>query len=56
MVSPNPFTYSDSAKDIKSDVKSLSFKDENGTEIVVQDSEPIDIWIEGECGVAKECV
>lgn len=47
MESPNPFTYSDTANTVKSKVKSLSFTDPDGNTISVEDSEPIDIYMEG---------
>ena len=48
MESPNPFTYSDSASQIKTNVKALSFAYPNGTAIKMENtSEPFNIWLDG---------
>ena len=44
----NPFTYSDSSNQIKSDVKSISLAGENGTTLVVENAtEPFEIILPG---------
>ena len=48
MESPNPFTYSDSASQVKTNVKALSFAYPNGTAIKMENtSEPFNIWLDG---------
>ena len=48
MESPNAYTYSDTASQIKSKVKSISLAGPNGTDLVVENAtEPFVMWLEG---------
>ena len=48
MESANPYTYSDSASQIKTNVKALSFTYPNGTAIKMENtSDPFNIWLDG---------
>ena len=52
MESPNPYTYSDSASQIKTNVKALSFAYPNGTAIKMENtSEPFKIWLDGRLSI-----
>ena len=48
MESANPYTYSDSASQVKTNVKALSFTYPNGTAMKMENmSEPFTIWLDG---------
>ena len=52
MESANPYTYSDSASQVKTNVKALSFTYPNGTAIKMENTtEPFVIWLDGESTV-----
>ena len=56
MESANPYTYSDSAAQVKTNVKALSFTYPNGTAMKMENtSEPFAIWLDGELILCLLC-